>query len=71
MPLDPKGMSIIQNLLTELASELDLHYDPKDYGSLGPTVVHIVNAILYLKDNHWPVPDEVEDIITRFKSARN
>lgn len=62
---------IIQQLLAEIASELDLHYEQEDFWALGPTIDRLKPAIDYLKAHHADIPEGVTHVIERYRQSRH
>lgn len=66
-----KLIPIISNLLTELASELDLHYEDADFFALEPTISRMVPAIELLQRLGAPVPEAVSHVMRRYQRSHH
>jgi hypothetical protein len=62
---------IIQALLTELASELDLHYEDEDFVALASTIDHMRAAAALLERHGVAVPAGCLHVIQRHLRSRN
>ncbi|RWM32577.1 MAG: hypothetical protein EOR77_21340 [Mesorhizobium sp.] len=60
---------IINKLLLELATELDLHYDDEDMFALAPTFMVIKDGVKLLSRVGYSVHPDVERILARFNKS--
>jgi len=56
----------ICDLLKELASELDLHYEDEDFFALAPTIERMKTAAKIVEDSGYPLPDVYVHVLKRF-----
>lgn len=61
----------IWNVLVELCTEIDLHYEDEDLFALGHTIEVIEELVNILREADAKVPPAAEDIIARFYRSRN
>lgn len=59
----------INNLLLELATELDLHYDDEDMFALSPSFKVIRDGVKLLEKLGYPVSEDVLRILARFNKS--
>lgn len=68
--IDALTAEVICNLLRELASELDLHYEDGDFFALTPTVERMKTAADLVEKNGFTLPDSYRHIIRRYNMHR-
>lgn len=68
---DKEAKALVQLLALEVASELELHYEPNEYYALGATIESLKRAISFLEQNNVKVPDVVTNVINRYHSQMN
>lgn len=68
--IDAQTAEVINNLLRELASELDLHYDDSDFFALTPTVDRMKAAAELVEKNGFALPDSYRHILRRYNMHR-
>lgn len=61
----------INNLLLELATELDLHYDDEDMFALSPSFKVIRDGVKLLEKLRYPVNEDVLRILARFNKSHH
>lgn len=59
------------DLLTELATELDLHYEDSDFFALTPSIERMKLAVGVLNELGGEVPEAVSHVFARYNRARN
>ena len=62
---------LLTNLLKELASELDLHYEDDDFFALAPTIDTMKQVAVLLEENGFRPPTVYEHVLRRFNRHRN
>ncbi len=62
---------VIHDLLKELSSEIDLHYEPEDYFALAATFETMKRAGKLLEAGGFPIPPVYVHAVARFNSQRN
>lgn len=69
--ISPATADLLNNLLKELASELDLHYEDEDFFALAPTIEVMKQASFLLDQNGFQPPTTYEHVLRRFNRHRN
>lgn len=67
MNIDPTIVSALNELLRELASELDLHYDDDAFHAIEPTIDAMKRAAKLVTDAGYKAPDSYQHIVRRFE----
>jgi hypothetical protein len=62
---------ITHDLLEELSTELDLHYDPPEYTKLRSTVETMQRAAEALQQRGVSLPSAYVHVLDRFRHAHN
>jgi len=62
---------VLHDLLKELASEIDLHYESEDFFALAPTFETMKRAGKLLETGGYSIPPGYVHVVTRFNSQRN
>jgi hypothetical protein len=65
------AVAIVSDLLQELATELDLHYEDDDFSALKPTIDKMRPAEEFLKLQGAEVPSAVTHVFQRFDRKWN
>lgn len=68
--IDALTAEVINNLLRELASELDLHYEDGDFFALTPTIDRMKAAAELVANSGYSVPDSYKHILRRYNMHR-
>jgi hypothetical protein len=63
--------TLLKDVLRELASEMDLHYEDDDMVNLEPTMSVIKKAEAYLQQSGSSVPGVVTHVLRRFRRHYN
>lgn len=63
--------TIVSDLLRELATELDIHYENEDFFALGPTIEPMRRAAAALEASGHSVPDACVHVVARFLKTQN
>lgn len=66
MAIDQSAANAMADLLRELASELDLHYEDADLLAIEPTIERMKRAAKLIADSGYPVPESYQHIVGRF-----
>lgn len=69
--LNSVGAYHIMELLRELSSELDLHYEDTDMPHLFPTMKKIEAAVTQLENDGFDIPEVVTHILKRYHRHHN
>ena len=69
MTLDPKVATCMADLIRELASELDLHYEDSELHATRGTIATLTNAAELLLQSNVNVPDVYNHILRRYRQA--
>ena len=69
--LSPSTAELLTDLLKELASELDLHYEDEDFFALAPTIETMKATAFLLQENGVQPPTVYEHVLRRFNKHRN
>ncbi|MER9868758.1 hypothetical protein NKJ35_16450 [Mesorhizobium sp. M0136] len=67
MKIDPTTANALNDLLRELASEIDLHYDDAVFHAIGPTIDVMKRAAKLVTDAGYTAPDSYHHIVQRFE----
>ncbi|RUZ81279.1 hypothetical protein EN943_01390 [Mesorhizobium sp. M7A.F.Ca.US.006.01.1.1] len=67
MNVDPTTANALNELLRELASELDLHYEDDAFQAIEPTVDAMKRAAKLVTDAGYTAPDSYHHIVRRFE----
>lgn len=59
-------ITALSDLLTELASELDLHYEDEDFFALSPTIERMKAAATLIVAAGGTLPESYNHILARF-----
>lgn len=62
---------ILFEMLKELASELDLHYEDEDFFALSPSITVMQRAAGYLNKSGRKLPSVYEHVLRRYQRQRN
>lgn len=65
----PCHPDILAEIMVELATELDLHYEDVDMPSLRPSIERLRKGADVLKMSDYQLPEEVAHILERFRRA--
>ncbi|RWB13515.1 MAG: hypothetical protein EOQ39_18505 [Mesorhizobium sp.] len=68
--IDALTAEVINNLLRELASELDLHYEDTDFFALTPTIDRMKAAAELVVKSGFETPDSYNHILRRYNMQR-
>lgn len=60
-------IAVISELVKELSSELDLHYEDNEMFALEPTIQQLERAKILLERERQPVPNVLCHLLRRFK----
>ncbi|UDL87270.1 hypothetical protein LGH82_18930 [Mesorhizobium sp. PAMC28654] len=71
MTIDPTTASALNELLRELASELDLHYDDNAFRAIEPTIEAMKRAAKLVTEAGYTAPDSYRHIVRRFERNVN
>ncbi|WP_222875455.1 hypothetical protein [Terrihabitans soli] len=63
-------ISMVQDLLKEIATEIDLHYEDDDFWALGHTISRMEPAVRFLMEQEAEVPEVVTHVVRRYQKAR-
>lgn len=63
------AVGLVGQLMVELATELDLHYEEPDLFALTPTIEVLKRGAKFLADSGHSIPAEVEHILGRYHRA--
>lgn len=55
------------DMVRELASELDLHYEDDDFFALKPTIEVMSRAVRIIQAQGYPAPEVYEHVIRRYR----
>ncbi|MBZ9984091.1 MULTISPECIES: hypothetical protein [unclassified Mesorhizobium] len=67
MTLDQTTAKVLTDLLRELSSELDLHYEDEDFHALKPTIETLRQAATLMKDAGHEAPEVYHHVMGRFE----
>ncbi|MER9397500.1 hypothetical protein NKI46_05090 [Mesorhizobium sp. M0615] len=67
MTLDQTTAKVLTDLLRELSSELDLHYDDHDFHALKSTIETLRRAANLMKDAGHEAPEVYHHVMGRFE----
>jgi hypothetical protein len=67
MTIDPTTANVLTDLLLELSSELDLHYDDQDLHAIKPTIETLRRAAAVVTDAGYEAPEVYHHIVSRFE----
>ncbi|MFC5066589.1 hypothetical protein [Flaviflagellibacter deserti] len=62
-------LHIISDLLWEVCTEIDLHYDDKDFPSLGTMMFRVASGIAALRLDGIPVPEVANQMLAKYERA--
>lgn len=65
------ALDLIEKLLSELAVQIDMFYDPEDYIALDQQMSVIRQGVQALTDCNVPVPSVVEHVVRRYLQVKN
>lgn len=66
-PLDNQTAEILTALITELATELDMHYEDHELRLMcQPTIETLRRACTLLRNNGYPSPPVCDHVVARF-----
>lgn len=68
--LTDEDKKLIDDLLLDLATELDLHYDEEDFHALVPSFALIKNTVALLKRAEFEAHPDIHNVLARFNKAR-
>lgn len=71
MELSEEIASAIFELLSELASEMDLHYEDEDFFALKPTMDKMISAASLLEGAGIDLPDAYTHVLGRYRRGSN
>jgi hypothetical protein len=66
-----KCLRIIKGLLSEIAVQIDMHYEPDEYYKLAPTFDAVVPALEILREHDAEPPEEILTVYNRYLRQRN
>lgn len=69
MTIDQTTAKVLTDLLRELSSELDLHYDDEDFHALKPTIETLRQAVALMTDAGHKAPKVYHHVMRRFEQA--
>ncbi|RUU58240.1 hypothetical protein [Mesorhizobium sp. M2C.T.Ca.TU.002.02.1.1] len=69
MTIDQTTANVLTDLLRELSSELDLHYEDEDFHALKPTIKTLRRAGILMMDAGHEVPEVYHHVMGRFERA--
>ncbi|RWP38520.1 MAG: hypothetical protein EOR04_25890 [Mesorhizobium sp.] len=69
MTIDKNAANLLNALLRELSSELDLHYTEGDFAAISPTLDVMREAADAVRNAGFSVPDAYEHIVRRSNQA--
>lgn len=67
--IDKDTLSIIHDLIRELSSEVDLHYNDEDFFALGATISVLRKAADILKENSVETPSVYRHVVERYQRS--
>ncbi|MER9937112.1 hypothetical protein [Mesorhizobium sp. M0088] len=67
MKIDPTTANALNELLRELASELDLHYEDDAFQAIEPTIDAMKRAAKLVTDAGYTAPESYQHIVRRFE----
>ncbi|RWP54376.1 hypothetical protein [Mesorhizobium sp.] len=67
MTIDHTTAKVLTDLLRELSSELDLHYDDADLHACEPTIKTLQRAAKMMTDAGYKTPDVYRHVMGRFE----
>lgn len=68
--ISPDVAQAIVDVMVELSSELDLHYEDSDFFALGPTIEKMKTMAELLEKDGYPLPDAYKHIVSRYHRHR-
>jgi hypothetical protein len=71
MDLTDEVVTAIFEMLSELSSELDLHYEDEDFFALKPTIEKMQNAARILSHAGMELPDSYKHVLSRYNKKNN
>lgn len=69
--ISPDLAEAIADVVTELASELDLHYEDSDLVSCAPTIEKMEHLVALLRTAGYPSPEAYDHIVDRYNKSIN
>ncbi|MER9403396.1 hypothetical protein NKI36_04955 [Mesorhizobium caraganae] len=69
MTIDQTTAKVLTDLLRELSSELDLHYDDHDFHALNSTIETLRRAANLMTDAGHEAPEVYHHVMGRFERA--
>lgn len=69
MIIDQTTAKVLTDLLRELSSELDLHYDDEDFHALKATIETLRQAATLMTDAGHKAPEVYHHVMGRFERA--
>ena len=69
MTIDHTTAKVLTDLLRELSSELDLHYDDEDFHALERTIKTLRQAATLMMDAGHKAPEVYHHVMGRFEQA--
>ena len=69
MTIDRTMAKVLTDLLRELSSELDLHYEDDQFHALKPTIETLQRAATLMKDAGHKAPEVYQHVMRRFERA--
>jgi hypothetical protein len=69
--IHPELAEAIADVINELASELDLHYEDSDLVATAPTIAKMDRLVTMLVTAGYPCPSTYQHILTRYNNSLN
>jgi len=69
MTIDQTTAKVLTDLLRELSSELDLHYDDEDFHAVKATIETLRQAATLMTDAGHEAPEVYHHVMRRFERA--
>lgn len=69
MTIDKNAATLLNSLLRELSSELDLHYADGDFAAISPALDVMREAADAIRNAGFSIPDGYEHIVRRSNQA--
>jgi hypothetical protein len=69
--ISPDLAKAIEEVINELASELDLHYEDADLVACAPTIEKMERLVAMLRTAGYPCPEVYNHIVQRYHESLN
>ena len=69
--ISPDLATAIAEVVDELASELDLHYEDSDLVACAPTIEKMERLVAMLRASGYPCPETYQHIVDRYHQSLN